>query len=360
MRWLLVTPEFPPDAGGVARYLGVLAEGSEDWLSVASPHGPIETRLDWRLPPRWLPSVWHVAKLLRGRDRTGLVISHVLPLGYAALVAWYAGFEYAVVCHGLDVMGPLGNPWKRFWAGFALRKARAVIANSEATATVVRRYGVEARRLHVVNPPLSWEPGSIWPRYESDFVARHSLEGKRTMLAPGRVVARKGFGVAVRAFAGLAADFPDAVLAVVGGGPERLALRGLAESLGVGDRVIFAGHVSEAEMRDAYRAAEIVVAPSLELPGDIEGFGIAAADAGAFAKPVVASRTGGLPEAVHDGESGVLVPPGDVEALSGAIRGLLADPGRAKALGAGGLSLARSRTHESFRAAFKAALADAL
>lgn len=115
------------------------------------------------------------------------------------------------------------------------------------------------------------------------------------------------------------------------------------------------GQVSDPELRDAYRAASIVLYPSVELPADMEGFGIGAADAGAFGKPVVASRTGGLPEAV--GHGGVLVPPGDAKALSEAVLSLLERPGEAREMGERGRKQATGRTHASFRAAFMAALA---
>ncbi len=346
-RWLLVTPEYPPDTGGVARYLGVLGEDAR--LAVASPHGPVA--LD--VSAGWLPLLLRVRDLVRANDGKGLLISHLLPYGYPALVA---GVPYAALCHGLDVVGPLTSSWKRWWARLVLRRAKIVIANSEATKAIVLRYGIASEKVRVVHPPLSWDAASCGDAPETDLGRRLALAGKRVLLVAGRLVERKGVDIAIEAMRTINQRMPDAALLVAGDGPMRSALEERTRLTGIADHVVFTGHVSDAELRDAYRAASIVLLPAKDLRGDIEGYGIAAADAGLFGKPVVASRTGGLVEAVEDGVTGILAPPGNPQALTEAIFSLLEAPERAKRLGEGGRVKAAKWTQTAFREAFFQAL----
>ncbi|TAL19686.1 glycosyltransferase family 1 protein [Patescibacteria group bacterium] len=353
MKYLLVTPEFPPDTGGVARYLGALAAEKDTRLAVASPHGPILFRPDWNFWPRWLPLLWRLPSLIRANGSKVLIISHVLPYGYAALLS---GLPYVVICHGLDVAAPRRRPWKRFWAGVALRRASCVVVNSEATKKIVLRYGVRESRLRVIYPPPSWDPAEVGERAETNLAERYNLFDKKVLLIAGRLVPRKGVDVALQIMPKVKERFSDARLLIAGEGPERPRLEQQAVNVGIKDSIIFLGKISDAELRDAYSLAYAVLYPSQELPGDIEGFGIGAADAGLFSKPVIASRTGGLPEAVKDGVTGLLVPPDAPGALLEAILGLLSSPESAKTLGEGGRRLAAQRTKISFRNAFFEAL----
>ncbi len=338
--------EYPPDLGGVARYLGALAEGQADF-AVASPRGPISLRAG-----RWLSTLWRLPRLMTREGADILIISHILPMGYAALVCRFFGKPYVAIVHGLDLVGPLGRPGKKFLAGLVLRGAARVVANSQATAALVARFGVAAAKIRVVLPPLSWSPEMIPDEAETDLGSRLSLAGKRAILVAGRLVPRKGVDAAITALKSL----PDAILMIAGEGSERGKLEALAAALGVAGQTIFLGRLAEPEMRDAYRLAEVVMYPSLDLPGDFEGFGIGAADAGLFGKPVVASRIGGLPEAVLENETGLLVPPGDAAALVQAARRLLDDQALADRLGARARQVALRRTPEIFRQNFRKAV----
>jgi phosphatidyl-myo-inositol dimannoside synthase len=104
----------------------------------------------------------------------------------------------------------------------------------------------------------------------------------------------------------------------------------------VHDRVHFLGDVSDAELPLAYALADIYVGASRLAVHDVEGFGIALLEASASGKPVVAGRSGGMPDAVGENETGLLVDPEDAESVAEAVRGLLADPERARTLGAAG------------------------
>ena len=120
----------------------------------------------------------------------------------------------------------------------------------------------------------------------------------------------------------------------------------LARQREAADRVDFLGAVDEETLPLLYRGADLFAAPSRERPeeDDIEGFGIVFLEAAASGLAVLSTRTGGIPEAVEEGVSGILVPPADPLALAEAWRGLAADPQRRRSLGEGGRR-GRAATH---------------
>ena len=157
--------------------------------------------------------------------------------------------------------------------------------------------------------------------------------------AIGNLEERKGFRALLEAFQSLAAKRPDVWLAVIGAPAEtaeEAALRALATDPALGGRARIVGYRPRAWRFAA--AFDVCAIPSLRR----ESFGLAALDAMRAGKPVVASRVGGLPEVVADGETGILVPPGDAVALAETLGSLLDDPARARALGEAGRRRAAS------------------
>jgi glycogen(starch) synthase len=138
----------------------------------------------------------------------------------------------------------------------------------------------------------------------------------------------------------LLARFPSLRLIVAGDGPARAELEEQVGLLGVKHAVSLVGMVSPTDVPALLSRATIVLVPSR----DEEGFGLVALQAAFAERPVIASRVGGLPEVVLNGETGLTVPPDDAPALAGAIASLLQDRGRAAALG----SAARTRALERF------------
>lgn len=166
----------------------------------------------------------------------------------------------------------------------------------------------------------------------------------------GRLRHEKGLDVLISALPLVLVDFPKARLLVVGDGPEAASLSALAEQLGVSDRMVWVGRCDRLEVWRLLAALELLAVPSR-----FEGFGLAAAEAQAAGLPVVASRVDGLAEVVRDGETGLLVAPGDPEALAAAIRAMLEDPPRARRMGlAGRQHVAASFSPERFAAAIQA------
>jgi phosphatidylinositol alpha-1,6-mannosyltransferase len=131
--------------------------------------------------------------------------------------------------------------------------------------------------------------------------------------------------IAIRAFALLASDYPDLGYVVAGVGEIRPSLESLARSLGVGDRVRFLGDVSEADLPFLLNVPTVYLGVAREMFDKVEGFGIAMVEASASGVPVVGGMAGGIPDAVRDGETGLLVDSEDPAAVAAGVRRILDD-----------------------------------
>jgi glycosyltransferase involved in cell wall biosynthesis len=200
----------------------------------------------------------------------------------------------------------------------------------------------ELRRLGLASDRVSIVPCGVDTRVFTPGGPVAPRTGRPRLLVLGRLVERKGQDDAVRALAAV----PDAELVVVGGpppdslarDPEVRRLRGIADSIGVGDRLVFTGAVARADVPAWVRSADVVLAVPWYEP-----FGITPLEAMACGRPVVATAVGGLVDTVADGVTGDLVPPRDPAALGEVLAALLADDDRRAAYGAAGVQRARSR-----------------
>lgn len=207
-----------------------------------------------------------------------------------------------------------------------IRAAARVVCVSEHTAAYVRSIVPDAATVVI--------PNDVDDRFRPS-AARGAPSATPTVLFVGRLVRRNGWSVLLDAWrrSGLEGR---AELHVVGAGSDAPAIRAAADRLR-GVRLV--GHVPDAELADRYRTADVVVVPTVTG----EGFGLVAAEALACGTPVIASAQGGLTEVVHDGQDGILVPPGDAPALASALRGVLEDAELRGRLAAGALARARGR-----------------
>lgn len=158
----------------------------------------------------------------------------------------------------------------------------------------------------------------------------------QTILFTGRLEAIKGPQTLLQAFAEIAVEFPQAQLAIAGGGPDSETLKEQARQLGLAGRINFWGYIERHKLLAAYADAHVVVIPS-QYPDNLPTTCI---EAMAAARPVVASRIGGLPEMVQDGHTGYLFESGDYMALAESLRAILKHPAAAKRMGAAGRAFA--------------------
>ncbi len=336
-RLLLVTSDFPPAAGGIQVVAERLARGIDAFDTVVvAPFQDGATELDaaggldvrrvrgggvLRGGRVALLNAAALATALRVRPDVTLSL-HIVASPAAAAIRRATGARTTQYFHAEEIGA------KPRLAAFAAREADLSIAVSSYTAGLVRATGAVPRRLCVVanGTDLPAEPAP--------------LEAERpTVVTVARIEERyKGHDVMVRAFALVLAQVPDAQWVVIGDGSLRPGLEALARSYGIAGSVRFLGAVGDEQRNEWLRRAKLLAMPSRLPAGGFagEGFGIAYLEAGAYGKPVVAGNVGGAPDAVLDGETGLLVDPLDPLAVAGAITRLLRDGELARRLGAAG------------------------
>ncbi len=247
------------------------------------------------------------------------------------IAAWQASLP-ALTTRRMD--RPVRRGWRtRFLYGRALRGAVAI---SEAVARCLSEGGVPDAVIRVV--PSAVEPDRLHPQKPRKAVRTElGLAGDATvLLAVASLHDRKGLDVLLEALARLAQEGRRPVLWIAGEGPRRAALEQLAVRRGVTGQVHFLGQ--RADVADLLGACDVFVLPSRR-----EGLGVAALEAMALGRAVVASCSGGLAESVQHERTGLLVPPGDPEALALALGRLLTDPALARRLGEAGPQRIRER-----------------
>ena len=188
-------------------------------------------------------------------------------------------------------------------------------------------------------------PNGVGPAPEPADRGALGVEG-RLLVTVGRLTPAKNQGLAVQALA----HVPGATLLIVGDGPERHALEAAARQLD--GRVVFTG--TRRDARAITGAADVVVIPS-----ESEGLPLAALEALAAGRPIVATAVRGLRDLLDDGRTALLVPPGDPEALAAAVRRVLDDPALARSLGEAGLQEASRYTENGMVAAYLSLYAEA-
>ncbi|MET0863725.1 MAG: glycosyltransferase family 4 protein, partial [Nakamurella sp.] len=350
-RTLLITNDFPPRSGGIQSYVQSLAERlPAGELVVYAPGWDGAAEYDAGQP---FPVYRHPKSLmLPGREvrrrAIELVREHRLeavwygaaaPLGLLTPALRPAGVVRAVAStHGHEV------GWSMVpGARAALRR----IGRSNDVITFVSQFA--RRRISAaLGPAAALEylpPGVRVDTFRPDANARRAVRERYgvaaqapLLLSVSRLVARKGQDNLIRAVPAIVSLVPDLRVLIVGDGPDAARLRGLAGSLGLADRVIFAGQVGWSDLPAHYAAAD-VFAMLCRTRGsglDVEGLGIVFLEASASGLPVIAGRSGGAPETVQEGRTGVVVDGRDIESVALAAADLLNCPDRASSWGANG------------------------
>src|SRR5258707_7590156 len=219
-----------------------------------------------------------------------------------------------------------------------LGKAGVLVAISRWTADRAREVlGMLDLAVPVETVPLGTTPSQFRPGVDARAVrAKYGLHGGPWLLTVARLQWHKGIDAVMRALPAIRARHPNARYAVAGAGELLPQFERLAQELGLGETVRFLGAVPDAELPALYNAADLYVGASRRVELLAEGFGISLVEASACGLAVVGGRSGGVPDAVREGETGILVNPGDPAAVAAGVNELLADPERRKQFGAAG------------------------
>ncbi|HEV7528626.1 MAG TPA: glycosyltransferase [Solirubrobacteraceae bacterium] len=365
LKLLVFSPYFPPHVGGLEGYVSdldqaMLDSGEVSALTVLTPRLPpespaIERRADGHVIVRYpafelipnfpVPKLWSrgfwASLRSAGPAQHDLFVSHTrffLSSTLALACARILGRPLLHVEHGSDFVQLSGRAQRAaarlydlLLGRLLLRRADGVIAISSAAAAFVKR--LANRDAQVVYRGMWTE------RLASVALDRHVLDwadGRVVVTFAGRLIDGKGVPDLLNAFARLDGD--GAVLCVVGDGPRRGDIESLADTLGVAERVLMLGYLSEDRAWSVIRSSDIVANPSYT-----EGLPTSVLEAALLRKAVLASDVGGTPEIVTDGEGGLLFAPRDLDALHAALARLVDDAELRARLGAAARSEAAGR-----------------
>ena len=352
---LLLSQVFPPAVGGSGEllenvYSRISAVPVTVWTDAATCPGTETSRgsmairrttLDghrWGvLDPKSIAQHVRIARDILQKCRTEPTVVHCGRAQPEALPALLARAlpphpRYLFWVHGEDVTTALTSrdfAWtmRRVHSGASL-----AIANSHNSARVLVSHGFDPGRIRVVHPGVDSE------RFHPDLDARElrdrfGARSGRLLVSVGRLQRRKGHDSVLAAMHALRSELPDLVYVIVGDGAERQRLESLTRELQLENRVRFEGEVQADRLPFYYAASDVFILPTRVDDGDFEGFGLVFLEAAATGKPVIAGRSGGVPEAVADGETGLLVDPDSALELAKAIRTLVTTPQLGKQLG---------------------------
>lgn len=315
---LLLTLDYPPNRGGIARYLQSLSFYFQDRIEVISSTSLLLGGL-W---PKWMRSV----RLLMTRRFSYdiVLVSHILPLGTAAMVSsWFTKKPYLVITHGMDIRLAIRSVWKRWLTAKILQHAKIVVTNSNALSD-------ELAALFHIHALM------VYPCLTSTFPTKSNkhTDHEVRLLTVSRLVNRKGHKAVLLSLSKLVQEgkLKNYHYDIVGNGPMREQIIQLAQQLHL-DRVQIHTDVDDEELSSFYEKSDLFIMPVLDDPIDKEGFGLVFLEAAMHGIPSISTDLSGVNEAIVNGQTGILVKPGDGEALSQAIDDLANSPNKRQHLG---------------------------
>jgi len=348
LNFLLVGTDFPPKIGGISTYtkelataltkrgqVTVLAPGAIKSESfdhgfsfkiIRTPSLPLLRDLAFLLYLPWLIRRYRIDVVLHTVWLTAL-ISH--------LFYCFMPTAYFVSVHASEILDD-AITWRRRLKGYlrpwrlsALKKARGLFPVSCFSAKLLSAQGIAKKRIFVCSNGVDPQ------RFRVADTNQRKDEIKK-LLTVARLDLHKGHDFVLKAIAILKQEGFTPHYLIVGQGEEEIRLREIVQTLGLERQVTFAGFIPDRELPDIYASSDIFVMASREIPGRldiIEGFGISFLEASASGLPVVAGNSGGVSDAVRDGETGLLVIPDAPEDIARALKLLLADDDLARQLG---------------------------
>ncbi len=352
---LLLTWNFPPVRGGIETFLdrwSVGLRGRGHPVRVVTAGGADPAPRPWVVRPSRPGMTAYIAasfllgaRLARERRPEVVAAGNIASAPAALAIARRQRCPWVLFVYGAELVRP---GWLvPLVVRLFLRCADLVVTISEASRRLAVQAGAPPERLVVIPPGADLPPP---PPDRAD-----PYPGRRVLLTVGRLIRRKGVLEFVEHVMPRLVRRQDNVLLVVVGDDARASLihRGepmrarIADAvlrLGLDHHVQLLGAVGDEDLGRLYGRADLFVLPCIEIPGDVEGFGIVLIEAALAGVPALATRVGGIPDAVHDGHTGVLVAPGDWTAMADAAIRLLTDEPLRRRMG----EAARARAEADF------------
>lgn len=297
-----------------------------------------------KLPQLVLAQLHATRRLLKQREYDVIHSHWILPQGFSgALMRHLFSVPHVLTVHGGDIFGLRGRVMSSF-KKLALNGADCITVNSTFTEKTVR--GILQKEKKLVRIPMGVNTNPLADRefeLANNIRAKYRKGNGPLIVFVGRLVEEKGVGDLIEAIHLLVPKLKEISLLVVGEGQEKEGIRHKSESMGLRERVHFIGWVDQNEIKAYLGAGDMFVGPSkIASDGWVEAQGLTFIEAMAAGVPVIATKSGGIPDAVRDGQTGLLVPENSPEFLAEAILKLHGDQELQQKLVAGGMELARS------------------
>ncbi len=319
---LVATLEFPPTIGGIATYVTQFARSIDpEHVCVYAPRTAGDKTFDegesykifrkkqllhffW---PQWIPTIFHFFSIAKKEKIEMVLVNHVLPLGYAALILKkFKKIPYIIISHGTDVLYATAHPWKKKMLKRVVEGAEQIVFNSES---IKRRFlerlpEFEHKSLVVYPCPDK----AIFRAVDTEKVEKLrrslALQGKKVILSVSRMDIGKGFQHLVHAMPEILAREPHTVWVIVGDGPKREEIFEAVQKLSLQNVVRFIGSVPHEDLGAYYHLADLFVLLTHTAGEREEGLGLVFLEAASAARAIVAGKSGGVEEAVIDHETG--------------------------------------------------------
>ncbi|MDD5258605.1 MAG: glycosyltransferase family 4 protein [bacterium] len=353
MKSLFIFIDFPPISGGICSYnTNIIKHLPPEALVIMAPThdgfqeatkglpGKLYFRPYYReFPPlHKLRDLWRVIRYtwpIIQKEQVGIIHCSA-PLLTGPVGLFYRlvkGIPYIVYTYASDVTRPQSSRLKRYLLQLVLKKAAKIVTISEFTKNEIVKLGLRpeqiVKMIGIDQAEFSGTAGAA-----EKTRAKYKLAGKKILLTVSRLVDAKGMDMVIRLLPEIKKMHTNIVYVVIGTGPDLERLKKLSLEMGVADSVIFTGFVTLDDLRQLYSLCDVFIMLTRQTnKQEIEGFGLVFLEANMYKKPVVAGYVGGVPDAVADGVSGLLVDPLDLAAATLAIEKLLDNEDLARRLG---------------------------
>lgn len=324
---LIITLEFPPQVGGIATYVHQFAsalpaedivvyapkyKNSKEWDKKNAGYKiirkkPYFPKLVW---PRWLKMYLQIKKIVKQEKIEMIYLHHVLPVGYIGyLIKKFKKIPYIIFSHGTDILYATKSEWKKKMTKKICLEAEQIIFNSENLK----------HRLIKVLPEFENKTSVLYPCPTKDFyvapnpkdiekvIQQYALEGKKVILTVSRLDEGKGITHLVRMMPEILKKIPNLVWFIIGDGPKKNQMLKNIQKNNLQNIVRFIGEIPHEQLKKYYYTADLFVLLTHPDEGREEGLGLVFLEAAACGIPVVAGKSGGVPEAVLHTQTGIIV-----------------------------------------------------
>jgi phosphatidyl-myo-inositol dimannoside synthase len=326
---LLLTHEYYPFKGGVARYCHNLFKffDNDKYLVVSdnkvvkTKNNIIHIKLTYPIiKPSWLLSYFKLKKIIKQNNIKQIFTPNILPLGS---LAYFLKIPYTISLHGLDINLAIENKPKL--TKKILDKAKAIITNTQNTASIIEPLGIDKSKIHVLHPGLDFDTSYDEDKLKAWRKKLNIQDDDKVIMTLGRLSKRKGQDIMIEALAQIKNDYRLKYF-IIGKGHEKKYLESLISKYKLTKNIFIFDNIEDEELIYFFKLADIFAMPHQEMGSDVEGFGMVFLEAATCRLPIIAGDSGGIKELFNSSEQAILVPGGQLRPLVIAIKRLLNNP----------------------------------